>query len=48
MKLALNYTYNLVLKHNFCIILSSNPGHLNPGIDLIIAVISEKILDTNL
>ena len=29
-KLVLHYTYNLVLKHNFYIILSSNPAHLNP------------------
>ena len=29
-KLALYYTYNLVLKHNFYIILSSNSGYLNP------------------
>ena len=29
-KLALYCTYNLVLKRNFYIILSSKPGHLNP------------------
>ena len=29
-KLALSYTYNLVVKHNFYINFSSNPGHLNP------------------
>ena len=29
-KLALYYTYNLVLKHSFYIILSSNPDHLIP------------------
>ena len=45
-KLALHYTYNLVLKHNFYIILSSNPAHLNPWIDLIISLASDKILKT--
>ena len=29
-KLALSYAYNLVVKHNFYINFSSNPGHLNP------------------
>ena len=32
--------YKLVLKHNFYIILSSNPGHFNPWINLIIALAS--------
>ena len=45
-KLPLYYTYNLVLKHNFYIILSWNPGDLNAWIDLFIALASDKILRT--
>ena len=45
-KLPLHYTYNSVLKHNFYIILSSNPGHLDLWIDLFIALASGKILRT--
>ena len=45
-KLALYYIYNLVLKHEFYIILSSLPGRLNPWIDLIISLADDKILKT--
>ena len=39
--------YKLVLNHNFYIILSSNPGHFNPWINLIIALASYKILKSS-
>ena len=41
-KLALCFTNDLALKKNFYINLSSNPGHLNPWVDLIITLTSEK------
>ena len=45
-KLGLYYIYDLILKQNSYIILSSHPGHLDPWIDLIIALASDKILKT--
>ena len=42
-KLALYYTDNLVVKHNFYVDFSSNPSHLNPWIDSIIVLTSDKL-----
>ena len=46
-KLALRCTYKLILKHSFYIILSWNPGQLNPWIDSIIALASDKNLKSD-
>ena len=40
------YTYDLVLKHNFYIILRPHPGHLNSWTELIMAQANGKILET--
>ena len=45
-KLALHYTYDFMSKHSCYIVLGLHLRHLNPWIDLIIAVASDKIWKT--